>query len=228
MVKKYKKSARRYRRRRSTRYRKRRNPFSRTLTPNTWPIRLRYVETRRWITPGLASVGIYVFSANGLFDPDITGTGHQPRGFDQIMPLYNHWVVVSSKITVEFISPYEENHNSNSVVGISTRAGTSNLGDINDYVESRNSRYGFLVSTPETPSKKKISKTFSAKKFLGRSHPLSDSQLKGRVNANPTEQAYFHLFAAEMSDSITPDPVRISVHIEYNVVFIEPRTPDQS
>ena len=45
----------------------------------------------------VGAVGIpasYVFSANGLYDPNITGIGHQPRGFDQLMALYDHYVVI--------------------------------------------------------------------------------------------------------------------------------------
>jgi hypothetical protein len=43
----------------------------------------------------------YQFSLNSLFDPNTTGTGHQPRGFDQIKTLYNRYRVygVSYRVT---------------------------------------------------------------------------------------------------------------------------------
>ncbi len=48
----------------------------------------------------------YVFSANGAYDPNITGTGHQMMGFDQMMLFYEQAVVVRSKIQVTFSSAF--------------------------------------------------------------------------------------------------------------------------
>ena len=39
---------------------------------------------------------------NSLFDPDQTGTGHQPYYFDQFAALYNRYTVLGSKLTAEF------------------------------------------------------------------------------------------------------------------------------
>lgn len=39
----------------------------------------------------------YQFAGNSLFDPDITGTGHQPYGFDQWSAFYNKYTVFGCK-----------------------------------------------------------------------------------------------------------------------------------
>ncbi len=44
------------------------------------------------------------FRGNSCFDPDYTGTGHQPLGFDQFMALYASYRVMSFKITVRLAS----------------------------------------------------------------------------------------------------------------------------
>jgi len=44
----------------------------------------------------------HAFNGNGLYDPDDTGTGHQPRGFDQIKALYRTYRVTASSIRVRF------------------------------------------------------------------------------------------------------------------------------
>lgn len=51
-----------------------------------------------------ASIDVHVFSANGLYDPDVTSTGNQPRLFDQYMALYNHYTVVAAAISVETLA----------------------------------------------------------------------------------------------------------------------------
>lgn len=68
-----------------------------------WPARLRcqleYNETLNFASTAGALAG-YTFGANCLFDPDISGTGHQPRGYDQISAMYFRYVVLGAKITI--------------------------------------------------------------------------------------------------------------------------------
>lgn len=44
-------------------------------------------------------------SVNGLFDPNITHIGHQPRGFDQYMSFFDHYIVLESKCKFTYIGP---------------------------------------------------------------------------------------------------------------------------
>lgn len=218
-----KKTPRKYRRK----YQKK-STFSRTLLPKTYPVRFRYVAQDKYVNPTAGIPGVSVFRANDLYDPDFSGIGHQPRGFDQLMTLYSHFVVVGAKIHVTFMSPYEETHTQNAIVGISTLNSSVVKTDVNDYLEGRNTIYKPCVSTPETPMKCSLVKTFSTRKFLGRSKPLSDPELKGSTSGSPTEVAYFHCFVGETSGAIDPDATRLVVHIEYSAVLIEPKIPDQS
>lgn len=50
---------------------------------------------------GVPGIVTQVMNLNSLFDPDRTGTGHQPRGFDQLATFYSRYRVygVSFKIT---------------------------------------------------------------------------------------------------------------------------------
>ncbi len=52
----------------------------------------------------LGSVGLQQFRGNSCFDPDLTGTGLQPTGFDQWAAFFNEYTVVSSYIEIENIT----------------------------------------------------------------------------------------------------------------------------
>lgn len=46
--------------------------------------------------------GYYVFRGNSVYDPDYTGGGVQPYGYDQYMAIFNNYRVVASSIKVYF------------------------------------------------------------------------------------------------------------------------------
>lgn len=48
-----------------------------------------------------AGLNTYLFNSNNMYDPNYTGTGHQPRGWDQITPYYKYYRVVSVTMQVK-------------------------------------------------------------------------------------------------------------------------------
>ncbi len=45
-----------------------------------------------------------LMSGNSIYDPNATGTGGQPTGFDQWFAFYQHVTVLGCKITVDFVN----------------------------------------------------------------------------------------------------------------------------
>lgn len=62
----------------------------------------RYAQTVTF-TSGVAGImgSQNVWALTGMYDPDITGVGHQPYGFDQMTPLYFRYLV--EKVDVELL-----------------------------------------------------------------------------------------------------------------------------
>lgn len=196
--------------------------------PNSLNTKLRYVDEFN-LNPTAGGVpAVHVFSCNGLYDTNITGTGHQPRGFDQLMTMYAHYVVVGAKCTVSFMHSTAVLYN-NMVVGVALKAGSPTLLTRNDYQEGRNVSYKTLLGSSTASgnnSGNRVTKTASTRKFLGQ-RPFGDNQLKGSSSANPAEQLYFHCFACPYS-STDEATLQCSITIEYLVRFIEPIQPSQS
>lgn len=204
--------------------------FTKAPMPNKFATKLRYHEAFT-IDPGTAGfAGTYVISHNGLTDPNITGSGHQPRGFDQIMPMYDHYTVIGSKITVTFTSAGIAGSGGPLLVGIACKDSSVTSVDVNDYMEGRNvvSRVLNRSATSAESHSVILSKHCSTKKFLGISAPLANTVIRGDVSGNPAEQAYYHLFAAIVTGTADAPVVEASVVIDYLVVFSEPKQPSQS
>ena len=182
---------------------------------------LKYISTFS-LTPGIGGlVDTHVLSINGLYDPDITGVGTQPFGFDQLMVFYDHYVVLNSRISVVC---------TNTATGAGAmvmaypqdKPGVATLQNVVLNYLPTTSRNQVLLSPQGGPATKSlVPPVVNVAKFLGR-NPLADSQLKGSAAANPTEQAYWHVSVTGVSPA-AQDPVDCVVTVEYDSIFIEPK-----
>lgn len=168
--------------------------------------------------PGIAGVaGVQVISANGLYDPDLSGVGHQPTGFDQIMAMFNHYTVTGAKITATFCNTDDGN---SSRVGIALLDSLSVLTDYRRYLESGNCAFSALAEKGGD-DKVTLTNVSSTRKFLSVTNPTDDNTLSGTAAANPSEGIFFHLFAAPGN---TADALTVQCHyvVEYQVTFHGP------
>jgi len=169
----------------------------------------------------------HYFSANGVYDPDVTATGHQPVGFDQAMLFFEQYVVFRSTCTVTFFS---------NTAGTAIRCGVFLNPDAtnptlyqimeNGYMKSNvvagtssaNSGAGFHILKKVTLNCDSVAYFNSA----GRKQHMMRDTFQGTASANPTEQVYFGIFSFNMASAATYD-VYCDVELSYDVRFWEPR-----
>jgi len=215
--------------RRSYRKRRARSSFTKAPMPNKFATKLRYCGgfTLDPPTGGLNST--HVINAMGCYDPDITGTGHQPRGFDEIMTMYNHYTVVGSKITVDFIQNQGVAYGVGTV-GIALKDGNVTYSDINDYMEGRNVVSAVMPASDVTVANtRRLSKTMSTKRFMGVKNVMDNQNLRGNDLANPGDSCFFHCFYGPQPGFASDfQPIYCQFRIEFMVIFTEPKQPDQS
>lgn len=187
-------------------------------------IKLKYSDTFT-LAPGIGSNAVQVFSCNGIFDPDITGVGHQPRGFDEWMAMYDHYVVTGAHIRVRVTTAAGSG---DQVFGIALKDSASvHFTPLTDYTETSYTKNLFLQGATNSSSKT-LSYSANVGRFLGRKSPMSDPELKGTVLANPVEQMYFHVYANAPFVAGVPSPICCTADITYTVSLIEPKVPGQS
>lgn len=164
------------------------------------------------LNPGAAGIpASHVYSANGAYDPDITGTGHQPRGFDQLMALYDHYFVVRSKIILTVLAPRS---NESNIVGIILQDDATPESNMNQALENRHTvSRGLSYGNGSV----KMSLPFESKSYFA----LKDRDLFGTVGANPADQAYYIVFC-QPCNPVDNNNVDYMVEIEYTIQFNEP------
>lgn len=190
-----------------------RNPHV-TSVSNSMRGKLTYYD---WFSldPGAGTGVGYVFSANGCYDPNITGAGHQPAAFDQLMALYGEFIVLASTIKVRFRSTDSTIVTS---VGIFIERYTSVTADFREYVENGNGVHTVSDTLATGDSIKTLTFSCDLSKETG-INVLEDDTFAGTASANPSEQRYYHCVAFPFNGASNPAALECSAEITYDVVF---------
>lgn len=177
--------------------------------PNAIITTMRYCTSVALVASAGASA-IHVFSANSIFDPDVTGVGHQPMYRDQYAALYENYVVLGSKISVEFV-----NHNTGSgaIVSVSGDNDTTIVSAVDTRTEQSNAISAAMAPATKTT----LFMTYSPEKHLGTTD--SDNGITA-VGSSPSNQWYYGVASCHI-DSTSSLTTYARVTIEYTVKFTE-------
>lgn len=171
------------------------------------------------ISTGAGSAGTRVYSTNGLYDPDVTGGGHQPMPFDQLMLSFEHYVVTRSVCKVNFkntSSLYTE------AISISLNASATPVTAYGSLVENGVLVRDRLVQFPYDGSVKALTMPCDVGKFGDVVRLVDNPNYEGSISANPTEQSYFHI-SVWNPDSVSSIDCICEIYLEFEAIFREPR-----
>ncbi len=212
---------------------RKRNVISRVpralIVPASKIVQLKYVSPVPYNGGGLdagASVTAnYIFRANSCFDPDLTGTGIQPPGFDQWKQFYTTYEVLASHITWEIIPTPDVGASNPEHLIMCLAFGSPSLAT---------TPYANMIQKAAQPGVKKLilqargaggprngvgrlHSKFSIRKAFGYG---SNSHTEGGVGSNPQEPWYFHLVCANPWDILVdPGSVYVTATITFTVKF---------
>lgn len=196
-------------------------------------IRLRYVENVT-LNPGVNTTANHLFRCNSVFDPNYTGTGHQPLYFDTYTALFNHYIVLGSRITVNLSSGGNQQAEPAGQWGIYLNDDTTAItgtAAASQIQEQKKGVWSFLnmYSRDNARPASRLSLNFSTKKFFGiRDVKDNKFSLGASVTTNPTDEAYFTIWYNHPDVALDPATAYANVVIEYIVQFSELKEIAQS
>lgn len=186
-----------------------------SIVPKSMITELKYAHPQRRAT-GLSNH--YVYRVNSTFDPDYTGTGHQPMGRDQYMGLYQRAQVLGFKIIVTSTS----NSASGVTAPIHTMWISDTVNDVSSLSEAQENKNAITWKNATSDAGiGNLTKSYKAslKRLIGRS--FLDNDWAESISGNPTRQLYLHLRTDPAVSGQSID-VSIDVRIHYIVKFFEP------
>lgn len=191
--------------------------------PDRVKTKLHYCDVVQ-LAASAGNPAIYQFRMNDLFDPDYTGTGHQPQWFDQLAAVYSNYKVLGSKITATFIpnniSDIEANDKGPYICGITTVTGTTTFSAASypALLEDGNSVHGVIVDKQGANNAKTLSNTYSPARDL--STTLQGREMNSSVSSvlGTSATVFANLWCLDMTEAASQDVV-VKVEIEYVVEF---------
>lgn len=199
------------RRLRNKKRRPRRNYISRVPIANTAVVKMPYTQQIS-LNPGIGTTTYNVFRANSIFDPDYSGTGHQPRSRDEYASLYENYTVLGAKVKATFIP-----NGYNYVVGVGLNNAVATTPPSTSANAAEDPQYTTRILNYAADSNMTITKTYSAKRFHGVKNIMDDGNQKASMGSNPANDPAFVILCGP-ADNASDNPALICyVEISYIV-----------
>lgn len=191
--------------------------------PARFITKMKYAEA---VTVSASGIAGYKWNLNSLYDPNRSGAGHNPYGYDQLSALYNRYRVISCRYVVSCISDSVN-------IAFAVLPANESLSLIGTVSEAReNPRCKYLVQTPTSGGNLKVLKgNVYLPSLVGATKTayMADDRYQAIVGNSPTELAVLNAYAQGLNDDPTfnAQPT-FNILLEYTVEWFDIITQDQS
>lgn len=192
------------------------------------PFAQRYITTMKYCetyAPGNSSgQAVWRLNLNSIFDPNRTGTGHQPYGHDTFSTIYNRYRVISCSYVVSAVSTAGTTLQMAVIPANEEFIGNS----VSEYRE--NPRCKFAVQTPGS-----VMRVIKGKVYLpsltgrSKSQYMADDRYQAQFGASPSELMILNLNTQSFDEtSIASTGTIYQVCLKYTVELFDPKQINQS
>jgi len=185
---------------------------------------MQYVETVS--LAGLPTID-YQWKINSLFDPNFTGTGHQPKGFDQIQELYQRYRVYNTHYKVSWSIPSAGF--TNLLVCVVATNEASGFTSFSDATETANAQWMAIGNGYPLLTGHHLTGTVDLTKLNGKTRAAyeSDDTTQALRNASPSEILHLHCVAAS-ADGATNVAAYMTIQLTFDIEWSDPIALAQS
>lgn len=222
--------------------------------PQMIKTKLRYAVRSEFNITSQGNVYAVRLRANDLYDPEVSTGGHQPRGFDDFMNVYEEFTCTGSRCSANFmfagyVGPSVSGSAGNLIQTLSLSSGSPNetpalpaiccgiwkgvdqagpgAGTVAQQIEKDRQRWTFLTPTANTKS---LTASLRCSEFFGKQPLIGSEGYSGTASASPTNQLYWDVWAGRCDGSYATGVVKVPcfITVEYDVVFTKPKVLKES
>lgn len=198
----------------------------RTGFPASKVVRMRYSSFDQLSTGALTPVDVCCMRANSIYSPEYQGYGapHKPLGYDQWNVFYEKYVVLGSKIRVQFTTT-NGTVSQPPLIGIYVSDTPVPAISTSSFIENSAGNYKLMAPSNNGNSVTRyITARYSAKK----QHNITDikdcESLEALFTANPTDETYYNIFMSYWNEGNSDtQTIQINFIIDYIVMLKDPK-----
>lgn len=183
--------------------------------------KVRYHDTYS-LAITLGSLARQIMYLNSTFDPDNTGTGHQPLYRDTYASIYDQYAVVACKYKVKVINTDTDTP---IICGAVIDDDNVSTASVNVLCEQNHGQYTILPPLAGSLSSHTFIGNWTAQSILG-IDPYTSQTYKTAVGSNPSEISSLIVWATNFDASTMT--VTVSIELEQTVLWTELTTPTAS
>lgn len=206
-------------RKRKVAFSKKRRTFNKvkaiTGFPDAMMTKLNYV-TYDTLSGTSGVIDYNTYAGNSVYDPDVTGGGHQPNAFDEYATLYYKYRVHGCKITVTGSNLVDT---VTTVMGLQASTTNTYPAGYPEALEQPRTISAIIAGKEGQGNVKKLKMYMSTKTMFGEKN-INDEDYSAAVTTNPSKLFYFKLFA-QASNIASTWQIQANVKLTYYVEFFD-------
>jgi len=175
------------------------------------------------IDPGAGVATSYVFNLASLFDPDHSGTGHQPLNFDNYAAMYNNYCVLTTvaKVTC-FKTGTSSTTDETFLATLVSRDPSPSFDSLHALNEAKGVKVKLMNPASGThPPNTVITNKCDLGKWL--TVPWTNSERYAAVTATPSRNVYWIVWAGPSDFASNPAAVSVRIELFYDAIFFDPK-----
>jgi hypothetical protein len=189
--------------------------------PDEITVTLRYAEVQEYTA---ISSHNQIYRGNGPYDPDSTGIGVQPLGFDELSALYTYHRVISSDIVVTYANLCD----ANAMVCVLPTLVTTTFASKEAAMCMPYSKW-MTIGQVNGVSVNRLEHSMQTHTIMGcpKSIVQNDDAFWGDVGSVPDAQWFWFIYSGS-TDSATGQVGTLSAEVRYRVTFFRRKTLQMS
>lgn len=181
--------------------------------PDRMFVKLKYADV--YTLTSTTSIATQIMRGNGMYDPDQTGVGHQPLGFDEWQAFYKKFYVIGSSIKASC----QGYLNNQGIISLRPQLVTTTGTVISTELEKPRTQYRMITGGDRPKIIKAYQNTLA--QFGRPKQEFGDLEFTGTMASSDPPQVWYWVISSQNADESTSCSINVAVEVVYYAMLTD-------